>query len=271
MLSELQMKLLETMMLFHCFCEENNIEYYLIGGSLLGAIRHEGFIPWDDDMDIAIPRKDYERMLLLREKMPSGLMLLQHGFGKKTGTFAYTKVSNTSTTLIENVNEYRVQGVYIDIFPLDGAGNSKFVSKLRYFHAKFLIYLLWYNGSEKPKKNLLKKFFKGFTNFFNNRNLYKTIANSLKKREYKNVKYSGNFMGAYGFTEIIPTKYYGKPTMYQFENQLFYGPEYAAEFLSEIYGDNFMEMPPREKRKSHHDYEYLDLNQSFTDFGRKEK
>lgn len=270
-MNEMQHKLLDTMKNFHNFCEKYQLRYYLIGGTLLGAIRHKGFIPWDDDMDIAMPRVDYERMISLKNEMPSEIMILQHGFRKEKGTFAYSKLSNTSTTLIENINEYRLQGVYIDIFPLDGAGNSKLTSHLRYVYVKFFIYLLWYNGSEKLRPGFLRQLFKGGANFFSNRKVYNFIAKLLRKKEYNSVVYSGNFMGAYGFTEIVLTKHYGIPTLYEFENCEFYGPEYAENFLSDIYGDHFMDIPPLEKRKSHHEYEYLNLKESFLDFKNDKK
>ena len=265
-MNKMQEKLTETFSEFHNFCVSNNLKYYMIGGTLLGAVRHKGFIPWDDDIDVAMPREDYEKLGVLKDQLPTCLFLLEKGYGKETGTYAYKKIANTSTTLIENVNEYRIQGVYIDIFPIDGAGNTKLTSKFFYFINKFLIFLLWYNGSEISQKNTLKRIFRSLSKKLDNRKLYLAISKSLRRRPYQNYKYGGNFMGAYRFTEIVKASLYGIPTKYEFEGGEFFGPEFANEFLETIYGYNYLELPPKDKRVSHHNYEYLNMENSFFNY-----
>ena len=119
---------------FHDFCVENNLQYYAIGGTLLGAMRHHGFIPWDDDADVGMPREDFNRLceLLNGKKIKNQYLLESPLSPDKKYTFPYCKLYDTKTTLIENTRIKLVRGVYIDIFPLDGLGNTKEECKKNY-------------------------------------------------------------------------------------------------------------------------------------------
>lgn len=265
-MNDLQKKLLNMMKDFHHFCEENEITYYIIGGTLLGAVRHKGFIPWDDDIDIIIPRKDYNKLEYLKNKLPKYLTIMTSGYTSESGTFAYQKLVNKETTLIENINDYRLMGIYIDIFPLDGAGQTPISSKFRYIYIKFLIYVLWFNGSTKNSSKFFKRLILKVCKLFDNRYIYKVISTSLSKKKWDKYKFSGNFMGAYGYTEILPSYYYGKPILYEFEDTKFYGPEYFDLFLKHIYGADYKKLPPVEKRFSHHEYDFVNLEESYEVF-----
>ncbi|MFB8588364.1 phosphorylcholine transferase LicD [Enterococcus casseliflavus] len=265
-MSDLQKKLLNMMKDFHEFCENNNIKYYVIGGTFLGAVRHKGFIPWDDDIDIIIPRSDYNRLKSLEHKLPKNLELMTKGFKNEKGTFAYQKLVDRNTTLVENINEKRILGIYIDIFPLDGAGKTFLGSKLRYYWIKSLVYVLWFNGNTQHNNKGLKSLIIKLSKIFDNRKIYEFISSQLEKVDWIESRYSGNFMGAYGFTEIIPTEIYGRPTLYKFEDTFFYGPENFHEFLKHIYGDKYGELPPIERRVSHHEYEYINIHQPFDEY-----
>ena len=99
---DLQLALLNMMKSFHEVCQENNITYYMLGGTCLGAIRHSGFIPWDDDMDVGIPRKDYEKLCrIAKDILPSNLAL-RYYTNTANSPFHFVKLINTNTTLIEN-------------------------------------------------------------------------------------------------------------------------------------------------------------------------
>lgn len=265
-MNQIQAKLLSMMKIFHNFCEENNITYYIIGGTLLGAIRHEGFIPWDDDIDVIIPRDDYNKLFLLKDKLPNELTILTKGYKNESGTFSYQKLVDKKTTLIENNNEMRIMGIYIDIFPLDGAAKTYIGSKIKYIKIKGLIYLLWFNGTTKDNPRISRKVFIKIAKCFENRKIYRLISKKLSKSDWNKNYYCGNFMGAYGFTEILPSSYYGKPQLYKFENTLFYGPEKATLYLEHIYGENYNQLPPVDKRFSHHEYEYLNLDEPFANY-----
>lgn len=267
-LGELHKCLLKMAKDFHELCQEHDLQYYIIGGTFLGAVRHQGFIPWDDDMDIGMPRESYERFLKLpKEAFPSHFIRMDKGYNKDHGDYPFIKLCNKKTTLVEDINEYRVEGVFIDIFPLDGAHNSKLLSKLKFKLSRFYIYALWYNGSEKDHKSLNEKIKVFVSKKFNNRKIYSAFNRMLSKTSYDKSKYAGNFMGVWGYKEIMPKSYLGKPTLYKFEDTELFGPENKHEFLKQVYGD-YMKMPPIEKQASHHLHEYLDLDLPFEEYYR---
>ena len=122
---ELKKKLIDMLKWFHNFCVANNIRYYVLGGTMLGAVRHHGIIPWDDDIDVGVVSDDYLKL----EGLFSHTKQTRYKFeGPSTEAsdyyYSFSKLYDTSTTLIENT-KYRIKrGVYIDIFPLVGMGNN---------------------------------------------------------------------------------------------------------------------------------------------------
>lgn len=267
-LAELHACLLNMAKDFHKLCQEHDLQYYVIGGTFLGAVRHHGFIPWDDDMDIGMPRESYERFLKLpKEALPSYFIRMDKGYNKDHGDYPFIKLCNKNTTLVEDINEYRVEGVFIDIFPLDGAHDSKILSKLKFKLSRLYIYALWYNGSEKEHKSLNEKIKVFVSKKFSNRKIYSAFNRMLSRTSFDRSEYAGNFMGVWGYKEIMPKSYLGKPTLYKFEDTELYGPENKHEFLKHVYGD-YMQMPPIEKQTSHHLHEYLDLDLPFQEYYR---
>ena len=124
--------LLNMMSWLHSFCVRNNIRYYALGGTMLGAARHQGFIPWDDDIDIGVPRKDYEKLAHLLMNTKGRYRIETPRSKAKDFIYTYSKLYDTETTLIENSKTPIKRGVFIDIFPLDGLANSLEESRRRY-------------------------------------------------------------------------------------------------------------------------------------------
>lgn len=123
-MTEIQLKLLDMLKWFHEFCIENKLRYYALGGTMLGAIRHKGFIPWDDDIDVGMPREDYDKMIELVIDKQDEKYRLEKPLQNKDFVYQYCKLYDTSTTLVENTRYKTKRGVYLDIFPLDGIGLS---------------------------------------------------------------------------------------------------------------------------------------------------
>lgn len=262
-IKDIQEKLFEMMNIFHNICSTHSINYYMVGGTMLGAIRHQGFIPWDDDMDLALPRKDYEKLLNLPKSVWPSYIQINSPINTSNHPYAYSKLNNTGTTLVEDVGKGFVQGLNIDIFPLDGAGNSKKSAvkhQARIARLKMCLYITHFtNYKNKPLwKNPLIRVIR----LVGSRHWQMLIKNGLLIFDFDSSCYVGNLVGLWGRKEIMPREYFGQPTLYRFGESEFYGPEKYDKYLSCLYGD-YMKPPPIEKQKSHHKIKYLNLDLPF--------
>jgi len=115
---ELQKYLLEMIRWFHDFCESHNLRYYALGGTMLGAVRHQGFIPWDDDLDVGMPREDYEKLYTLMKYHPGDRYMLETPYSDAPEfNYCFSKLYDTETTLVENLKYKIKRGLYIDFSP----------------------------------------------------------------------------------------------------------------------------------------------------------
>ena len=271
MLNSLQSKLLEMMKWLDDYLRKNNIRYYVLGGTLLGAKRHQGFIPWDDDMDIGIPRNDYEKLIKLLEKPVDGYVI-ESPKNKNNEDFIYqhAKFYDTRTTMIENARIDIKRGVFIDVFPLDGLGNTysdsiKNYKKINIYNIILASRVSAIRKQRKWYKNLSIILFRLIPSFLlNNRKLCSKIDDLCARRNFDDCKFVGNICGAYGIKEIVPKKYLGKPTEYPFEDMVVFGPEKFEDYLTRIYGD-WRQLPPKEKRGIQHDFSNINFNKSYLD------
>lgn len=236
-------------------CKENNLRYYLGGGTLLGAVRHKGFIPWDDDIDVMMPRPDFQKLLSLSLNNENYNII-------KPGTAGYyynfAKLVDTRTILEEKgIKLIDGLGVYIDIFPLDGMPETPDARKKRFKEL---------NSIRKRINNtclLRPKFHRNPFAYLNacriyNSNKYIDLASLQKKYLDSALKNSFNdseFVfaagGAYGARDIFPGKWFEKEIELQFENlsvKAFNGYDF---YLTQLYGD-YMTLPPEDKRVTPH-------------------
>lgn len=262
---ELQLNLLEVMKIFHSVCVKNKLKYYMVNGTILGAVRHKGFIPWDDDMDIGMPREDYEKLLELPQKEWPENIHIKTPYNSNDLVFPFMKVMDKNTTLVEDRLDGIVEGIYIDIFPLDGAGNSFFTARWRYYVFYWKKGLLFNNQDHGTKKSIMRRIFQSYARKQDVNKLLKSAENWMKKKSFDKSKIVGNFPGSWGLKEFMSKKILGNPTLYKFEDTEFYGPEQAAEYLESLYGD-YMTLPPMEQRKSHHKLRYLNLELPFCEY-----
>lgn len=268
-LRDIQLQLTDMLKVFHDFCETESLQYFAVGGTALGAARHHGFIPWDDDIDIGMPRPDYERFTAIFNNTNKNkrYILEKNDSADPYFLYPFAKLYDTQTTLIENLRHPLKRGIFIDIYPFDGAGNSKTDSLSLLRRIKFLLFLrnmrvIRIVGKRKFYKNALLFFFQSFPRFLlNEKKVAKKINVLCQTFQYESSSYISNFVGAWGEKEIIPKKEFGKPVLYPFENIHIYCPENVDAYLSHIYGD-WRTPPPKEKQITHHDY-YLDLTKSY--------
>lgn len=243
-------------------CDEHNLIYYMHGGTMLGAIRHKGFIPWDDDIDMGMPRDDYEKFLKIAEnQLPETYKVVNY---RNTPQYQYyiTRVLDTDTKLIEERigNDSKYTHASIDIFPIDGSPNNTLLRKIFYFRvlAHRALMSLCYKDSidRNRKRGKVEKVFLWIMERLPIEKLttpYKQkckIDKILRSQDVAKSKYVGSIMGAYRTREMIPAEYYGKGDYFQFENMKLRGLEDYNAYLTHLYGD-YMQLPPEDKRKTH--------------------
>lgn len=266
---ELKAKLLEMMEWFHHFCVVNGLNYYVLGGTMLGALRHKGFIPWDDDIDVGMPRKDYDRMCRLFTPETDPNYFLETPLSKaKDYNYCFCKLYDTRTTLIENTRYKTKRGIFIDIFPLDGMGDTEWESRLHFMFIdyRFKLILSRTTGIRKGRnvfKNVMVHTMQMVPSILmNDKKAIEEVNDLCRSKDFDEVMFGGNPFGAWRYREIMPRAVMGKPTLYQFENIEVYGAENPEIYLTNLYGD-WAKLPPIEKRISHHDFIDIDLNRSY--------
>lgn len=247
---------LNILIFFDELCKKNNLKYYLSGGTLLGAIRHKGFIPWDDDIDVCMPRKDYEKLMeIFGEIYPNRYFIkcIQH----KNFVFPFIKLVDRNTKILSKYNNsYVDSNLWIDILPVDGLPSDKNELEKIYKKVNFYRRLLMLNFANAGQGSTsLRKIFKpiailvakmiGADKCVNN------IEKLAKKNDYDRSDYVGAITwGLYGIGECMKKSEFEKVIYVDFEGYKF--PTFSCwdSYLRGLY-KNYMELPPVEKRKTH--------------------
>lgn len=246
-------------------CEQNNIKYYLVGGTLLGAIRHKGFIPWDDDLDIAMERKDYERFCTVCKEQLRDEFYLQNYKTDKSFNMYISKVRLKDTRLVdkrvEKLNMH--QGIYVDIFPLDYTKrDSGIILKLRANLIKLFFWIKVAKLRNAQPKSLIKRLLKipaMFIVFFIPTSIIDFLTNLLMKCGNENSINLVNFCSQYGYKkQTMHRSVYGNPIKVNFENNLYFAPAQYDIYLKRIY-NKYMELPPKDKQRTNHEFIEVDL------------
>ena len=255
-MNDMQSKLMEIVKWYHGYCTENNLRYYMLGGSMLGAIRHGGFIPWDDDIDVGMPRKDYERFLELTEgKIVDHYTSESYHSGNKDYVFPFAKLYDTGTTLIESKRIPVKRGVYMDIFPLDGASfDERYQKAYRKFRLwKNLLSVMTADVEENRNRkiNLAIRLARviPFHTLIVKRLLY-LIDNFCKTIDFDHADTVANLVGSRKSKELLDKEIFGTPALYKFEDIFLYGPELYERYLTELIGD-WRTLPPEDQRNGH--------------------
>ena len=249
----------DILVAFDKLCEENHLYYTLSGGTLLGAIRHKGFIPWDDDIDVMMPRPDYDRLLhtidVNYENFPSYLKVEKWTDG--SNEYPFIKVVDKRTKLsAEFYDESRgTTNVWIDVFPIEGNPDDgealKKLHKKSLFMRKILCTKMAKNGEGTTLiKRILKPFVKLALCPVSFHSLCKKIDNWAKQYDYHTSNKVGCVMWGYGVRESMSKAGYDKPVKVQFEKGEFNAPSNYEEYLSNLYGD-YMKLPPEDQRVVH--------------------
>lgn len=259
-LDEYKELLLEILKDVDSFCQKNSIKYFLTSGTLIGAIRHKGFIPWDDDIDIAMLREDYEVFVRTYSSSKDYYKLLSLETDRKYA-FPFAKVVDDRVALVENVSKRVEIGAYLDVFPIDNCpGESaseacKTIDDMNYLRTLRDLKNIRLSKKRSFWKNAILAFCKLLTIFISKRLVAELTSKKAKKNRYCECKYvAGLTNTTYGHGEIIPKECFRNVIDVEFENCFFKAPEGYDLILTSYYGD-YMKLPPEEKRVSHHDFE----------------
>lgn len=246
---------------FDRVCRELEIPYVLFAGTMLGAVRHQGFIPWDDDLDVIMLREDYERFLREADGvLDKDKFFLQKEFSEHWPMF-FSKLRLNNTTCLEKYHpkDNRChQGIYMDIFPCDNALDSPLGRKLQFFASKVIIAKsLDARGYETD--SAAKKLFMALC-----RVLPREPFLKLVKAGGKHTDLVHDFLGASSSFEksVFPRAYFQRRQTARFENGEFPIPAYYDALLGTLYGD-YMELPPEEARAVKQHAILVDLHNSY--------
>lgn len=255
--SELKTIQYEILKVVDKFCVENEITYFMCGGTLIGAIRHEGFIPWDDDIDIMMKRDDYERFIELFAKEKSYYKVYSHIL-QKDYPHAYAKVADERTVLLNGINGAIKMGINIDVFPIDDLPNDEkeikhLVEKSILLNRKLLLKQIKLSKKRSLIKNVIILIGKILYSPISVHELLVQLnTNAVKYRGCKGEK-CADLVAGFGYKEIQDRKNLSKVIKLQFEDAKFMAPIGYDNYLKGMYGD-YMILPPIEKQISHHDF-----------------
>ena len=242
--------------------EKSNLHYYMLGGTMIGAIRHKGFIPWDDDIDIGMPRNDYEKFIKeIPTKLPPHLKL-QTYWDDSPHHYYFSRIVDTRYKLKRTGSVVeRNQEVWVDIFPLDGMPNNCIARRLHMFRllyarARYHIATFDKVNLKRPNRPLSERIViwlvkhTGIGTHSDARKWLNKIDMLLKKYSIENSNWVCNFMGQYKFKEMFPKEWYGDGSLYDFEDGQLMGPVEYDKVLSQQYGDYMT--PPNDADKNAH-------------------
>lgn len=252
-------------------CKRQNYTYYVCGGTAIGAVRHHGIIPWDDDIDVFMPRPDYDKFLAFAKDYHSEKYEVLTPYTTEDYPMYFAKFSNKQTSLIENADIPSLWGLYIDVFPIDGAADDKDqaardqacfrheMNKLESIsnHYSFSRYISllrsrkeWGRFCRKTIGFLARQWYRG--------KILHRMEEICKHYDFKTSQNVMAYCGSYGSREVFPKEWLKGKIEKPFETltvDLFSGYD---GYLRQLYGD-YMQLPPMSQRISHHTKAYFNL------------
>ena len=269
----LQMKAFQILVYFDNFCREHGLRYFLAGGTLIGAVRHKGFIPWDEDIDVHMPRPDYDRLPELWKKYADTKKYTlcitdetqnyhHHAYG----------ITDNETTMIDkrNVNEDIAQGIIMDVIPFDGAPNGWIAEKVQLFWASIFGI---YNTQRLPEnqggiamRTIVKIMLGMIRNPHQRYKLWKYAEKQMKRYNFEKSKYVRETVASFRTMQMrYPRKNFDKPIYVEFEGRKFPAQHYYKQYLKNAFGD-YMKLPPAEKRVPKGNVVYINLDDGYKNY-----
>ena len=235
-------------------CEENSIHYSLAYGSLIGAVRHKGFIPWDDDVDILLLRSDYEKLktVLKNQKDTPWMVVLEESSSKNV--FPFMKVVD-DRTMVKAEDNIASHGIWIDVFPIDFLPGSPLKRKIFLFsclikRALVLSSITDFSSRKLGKKGFVKLALYMFVKVIGQKRIVASYNKEVRRYITSNSDYVGCLSSAYIEKECFPRHVFEETILMEFEGRMYSCLKHYDEYLSHLYGD-YMKLPPEDKRKTH--------------------
>ena len=266
-----QLKRIELEMLIELkkVCDLLHVRLFLLDGTLLGAVRHKGFIPWDDDIDVGLLREDYNTLMKQGATLFPSHLFLQTFWTDPEYSLNFAKLRNSNTTYLEssakklNINH----GVFIDIFPIDYYPDSAFQKRIFEYKRSFYSFVIedafYYENA--PQYSLKRRIAKKIA-----KTVYPSRKQALKKREalLSSIKKSsliGSISLSSGEKSVVPAEVFMEYCELEFEGHYFGAPLQYDRYLTKVYG-NYMELPPVNERIGHHYLEMFDPQRSYLEY-----
>lgn len=247
---------------FTKICESHDLKYTMLGGTFLGAIRHNGFIPWDDDMDFGMPRKDYDKFIEIMKNEKS--IYFFKNFRNSAIKTYFSRLEDSSIDLIDkSAKEIDIRHPWIDIFPIDNVPTNhglQFVFfKYRLLYCRLMIQYSQFDeivNLNLPNRPLSERIFIFLgkiikpEKYIDTRKRMEILDKTLTKYKNSHSEYAINFSGAYKFKELFKKEIYTDLKLYSFEEYEFFGPRNSDLYLSQLYGSYMV--PPKDEHKNKH-------------------
>ena len=259
-LNEIKALEIEILRKFDEFCSEHDLKYCLTGGSLLGAVRHKGIIPWDDDIDVGMFRPDYDKLLKLAVEMPEDCRLFSIENGDKSARL-YGRICDKNYVSVDKYYEESLSNYFgIDVFPLEAVPSdekeyAKFSKKIRLLRRMFIFSnSALFKGNGFLKAYILKPLPIIFCKLIGAKRILKAFRNLIEKIDYDKAEHIALLTGQYTENEQYPKEKYYKLIRLDFEGLKLPAMESYDEYLRRLYGD-YMQLPDEAHRQPHHSFD----------------
>ncbi|HYG05375.1 MAG TPA: LicD family protein [Stenotrophomonas sp.] len=255
-LRDVQQRALAVLEALAGFCDRHGLRYYLVGGTLLGALRHEGFIPWDDDIDIALPRADYQRLLALADSLPRGLRAIHPSRDADT-PYPFLVVRDARSRLVIDYARPFDRGIGVDVFPIDavpapGPRRDVLFKAIALMRAWTMNKQQGYYPHRVAASRQLRFLLLSLASqLCPSTKIYRLYERLVARGDVACSPYVGNLYGLYGRREVVQAEVFGEGGWVRFEGIRFRAPVQAERYLESVYGD-FRHLPPPAQRRSGH-------------------
>lgn len=276
-LKEIQKRLTVMLSVFDDYCKKNNLKYFAWGGTMLGAIRHQGFIPWDDDIDVMMPRPDYNRLMELTTTTFVDGYRIVGPHNQTNMILAYMKMEDMNSTIVDNILAINnPSGIFIDIMPIDGVSSN--VNEAEYAYLRYKKYQKGAVASYTPYtlgnvisknkevKNIsLLSYFKSliYRKLYSSQYFYKRCDELASSYDYDTSEYVRIYSSPHFSKHKMCRIWFNDTIDVEFENIKIKCPAAYDEILTLLY-KNYMKLPPIEKRTTDHHFFFLNLERRYT-------